>query len=156
VKTVFVLLAVVGALALSIVFFPTAGAHQGPDPILHGKDVCARCRMHIAGPGFAGEMRDREGKLTKYDDLGCLLIAMWRTHREVPEVWVEAHDSNQLVPLLGATLVVDSKIRTPMAYGLIAFEEPRAADEFVREHGGEIRSIEAVLGDGRRFQESQQ
>lgn len=152
-KAILVILAIVGALAISIVCFPETRADRGPEPIAHGRDACARCRMHIAGPGFAGEMRDREGELTKYDDLGCLLIAMWKEHREVPEVWVEAHDSQELVPLLNSTLVVDSKIRTPMAYGLIAFERVASAEEFVRKNGGEIRTVEAVLEDGHRFRE---
>lgn len=152
-KTILVLLALAGALALSIVFFPSARASAGPEPIAHGKVACARCRMHVGEPGFAGQMRDASGELTTYDDLGCLLIAMWKKRREVPGVWVEAHESGRLVPLVGATLVVDSSVRTPMGYGIIAFEDAGAADIFTKTKGGEIRPLEVILKDGKRFRE---
>jgi copper chaperone NosL len=142
---------IIAVVALSIIFFPSASAGTGPVPIAHGRDACARCRMHIGEPGFAGEMRDVKGELTKYDDVGCLLIAMWKKHREVPGIWVEAHDSHRMVPLLRASLVVDSSVRTPMGYGIIAFEEPSRAADFAAKNRGTVRTLEDVLKDEERF-----
>lgn len=150
-KEIAVAVACIFVLALSIIFYPSAGASSGPEPIAHGKDACARCRMHIAQPGFAGQMRSVKGELTKYDDVGCLLIAMWKQHREVPGIWIEAHDSHEMVPLLGASLVVDSSIGTPMGYGIIAFEHPSNAEVFASKNGGSVRAVEDVLKDEERF-----
>jgi copper chaperone NosL len=134
-KVIIVMLAIIVAVATSIVLFPRSAADPGPAPIQHGHDACDRCRMHIGEPGFAGEMRDSSGAFTKYDDIGCLLIAMGKERREA---WVEAHDSGALIPLDSATLVADSRIRTPMAYGLIAFEHESAARAFIAQNGGTI------------------
>ncbi len=150
-KAIVALLTVAAALAVGIIFFPTGPTDTGPVAIVHGRDTCARCRMHIAQPGFAGQMRDSDQTVTNYDDVGCLLISMWKKHREVPQVWVEAHDTGQMTALLSSTLVVDSKIETPMGYGVIAFESAEAARVFVTEQGGRITPIEALLRDGRRF-----
>ncbi|MCK6545472.1 nitrous oxide reductase accessory protein NosL [Myxococcota bacterium] len=145
------MLAIVAVVAVGIIFFPAGPTTDGPVPIVHGRDTCARCRMHIAQHGFAGQMRDSDGTRANYDDVGCLLISVWKKHREVPQVWVEAHDTGKMTALLSATLVVDSRLATPMGYGIIAFESADAARGFVTEQGGAITPIEALLKDGRRF-----
>ena len=150
-KQITVMLACLLVVALSIIFFPTAGASTGPEPIAHGKDACARCRMHIGEAGFAGQMRTVKGELTSYDDIGCLLIAMWKQHREVPGVFVETYDSHRMMSLLEASLVIDSGVRTPMGYGIIAFEHPATAEAFASKNGGTVRTLEDVLKDEERF-----
>lgn len=127
------------------------GSRVGPEPVAYGRDVCAQCRMHISQPGFAGEIRDRDGMLTKYDDIGCMLRAMMRKHQEIPEAWVEDHGGGGFVPLLSATLVRLQNRNTPMGHGLIAFATAAAADEFVRSHRGELLALEEILSDPARF-----
>ena len=53
------LLAVVGS-----VVFLWPSQRTGFEPINYGRDACAHCRMHISQPGFAAELRDRNGVLT--------------------------------------------------------------------------------------------
>jgi copper chaperone NosL len=138
-------------LAVVAVVFLWPPARSGPEPIEHGRDACAQCRMPLTRPGFAGELRNRDGALTKYDDVGCMLRAMLAMHAEVPEAWVEDHETFELVPLLAATLVQSSDADTPMASGLLAFEDPAAADAFVGAHGGEVVALETLLRDPTRF-----
>ena len=134
------LLAVVGG-----VVFLWPSQRTGTEPINYGRDACAHCRMHISQPGFAGELRDTGGVLTKYDDIGCLLRAMVALHREVPEAWVEDHDGGGFVPLLSASLVRSDRIETPMGYGIIAFKNEGAAQTFARARGGEVLALEDIL-----------
>lgn len=138
-------------LAIAIVLVPSDAPMTGPEPILYGRDACARCRMHLSRPGFAGELRDRKGVLTKYDDLGCLLVSMWALHAEVPEAWVEDHDTGELSPLLAATFVTDARLATPMSYGILAFATSESATHFVEQHGGTVTTLESILADPKRF-----
>jgi copper chaperone NosL len=139
------------ALAVVAVVFFWPSARSGPEPIEHGRDACAQCRMPLTRPGFAGEFRNRDGALTKYDDLGCMLRAMLAMHAEVPEAWVEDHETFELVPLLVATLVQSSDADTPMASGLLAFKDPAAAAALVRARGGELVTLETLLRNPTRF-----
>lgn len=134
----------VGAVVLAVLFL-WPGPTQGPEPIAYGRDVCAQCRMHMSRVGFAGEMRDREGRLTKYDDIGCLLRAMAAEHREVHEVWVEDHDSGAWISLLMAHFVRSLRADTPMGHGIVAFETEPAASAFAAREGGTLAQVEDLL-----------
>lgn len=141
-----------GALAvvLAIVFL-WPSERTGPEPIAWGRDTCARCRMHLSQPGFAGELRDRRGVLTKYDDIGCLLGAMLAARAEIPEAWVQDHASGQLVPLLTATLVRSPALATPMGYGIVAFSDAGAARTFAEQPGAELVALEDLVRDPARL-----
>ena len=140
------ILAVVGGV---VFLWPT---HQvGSEPIHYGRDACAHCRMHISQAGFAGEVRDRNGVLTKYDDLGCMLRAMVAMHREIPEAWVEDHDGGGLIPLLTANLVRGNGIQTPMGYGIVAFKDERAAAAFAQAQGATVVALEDILKNPARL-----
>ena len=123
----------------------------GSEPINYGRDTCTHCRMHISQPGFGGEMRDRTGALTKYDDLGCLLHAMMALHQEIPEAWVEDHAGGAFIPLLTAHLVHTGAGDTPMGSGIVAFGDAAAADAYARAHKGEAVQLEDVVKDPARF-----
>jgi copper chaperone NosL len=130
---------------LAVVLWPVRST--GPEPIRYGRDACARCRMPITQLGFAGELRDREGRLTTYDDLGCMLAAMVGMRREIPEAWVEDHDDGRLIPLLGAHLVRAADAGTPMDHGLVAFREAAGARRFAEAHGGVPVALEDAVRD---------
>lgn len=134
----------VAALVAGVVFLWPRSA-SGPEPIQYGRDACAGCRMTLSQPGFAGEMRDHEGTLTKYDDVGCLLRAIFAAHREVPEAWVEDHDGGGFVPLLSAHLVQAESAGTPMGSGIVAFEDERAAARHAAAHSGRVVALEDLL-----------
>jgi copper chaperone NosL len=137
----------VAALTAGVVFLWPSGS-SGPQPIVYGRDACASCRMHMSRPGFAGEIRARDGALTKYDDIGCLVRAILAGHREVPAAWVEDHATGTFVPLLSAHLVRAESAATPMGSGLVAFADADAARDHARAHGGRVMAFEDVLHDG--------
>ena len=145
--------ALVGLLLLALGAFVVLlrpAPRSGPEPLRYGRDACTRCRMLLGEPGFAGEMRDAHGQLTRYDDIGCLIRALQRAHGETPEAWVEDHASHRLVPLLRATLVsavgsTAGQIRTPMGYGIVAFADPVGARAFAASHGARVVALEELL-----------
>jgi mono/diheme cytochrome c family protein len=136
------------AVVAAIVFWPSRDS--GPRPIQLGRDTCARCRMQLTRAGFGGELRDNKGTLTTYDDVGCLLQAMWALHGE-SQAWVEDHETGTLVPLTRAVFVRSSRTETPMSYGVIAFAEAPAAQRWVAAQGGEVATLEQLLADKGRF-----
>ncbi|MEW6271823.1 MAG: nitrous oxide reductase accessory protein NosL [Thermodesulfobacteriota bacterium] len=141
-------LAVLGAALaaiVSVVLFLWPAPASGPQQIAYGRDTCARCRMILSRPGFAGEVRDADGALAKYDDVGCMLDAM-RVHRgPMPEAWVEDHAGGGFVPLLTATLVRAPAVDTPMGHGLVAFADAAEARAFAARHGGALIALEDVV-----------
>jgi copper chaperone NosL len=146
-------LAVLGALlvvaiAIGVVLWP---APEGPEPIAYGRDVCARCRMQLGRPGFAGELRGADGALQKFDDVGCLLEAVVTAHRETPEAWVEDHRDGTWVPLLAAHFVRTEGVGTPMDHGIVAFRDEQVARAFAdADHGGVVR-LEELLREPARW-----
>ena len=134
------------SIVAGVVFFWPAPA-TGPEPIVYGRDTCASCRMHMSRPGFAGEMRDPDGTLTKYDDIGCLIRAILAAHRETPEAWVEDHAGGGFVPLLSAKLVRADGASTPMESGLVAFGDEAAARIYAEAHAARVMTFEDVLRD---------
>ena len=134
------------SIVAGVVFLWPAPA-TGPEPIAYGRDTCASCRMHVSRPGFAGEMRDPDGTLTKYDDVGCLIRAILAAHREVPQAWVEDHAGGGFVPLLSAKLVRGDEASTPMGSGLVAFADESAARTYADAHGVRVMTFDDVLRD---------
>lgn len=147
-KLVAVLCALAAVPAFAMLLSPRARA-TGPEAIRYDRDTCAHCRMHFAARGFAAERRDESGALHKYDDIGCMLVAASRGPSA--EAWVEDHAGNGFVPLFQASLVAGKDLGTPMGYGVIAFRDPKAAEEFARAHAARVVTLEDLLHDEARF-----
>jgi copper chaperone NosL len=147
-KLVALLCALAAVPAMAMLLSPRASA-TGPEAIRYDRDTCAHCRMHFAARGFAAERRDERGTLQKYDDIGCMLVAASRGASG--ETWVEDHSGSGFVPLLQATLVAGKDLGTPMGYGVVAFREPKAAEEFARAHAARVVTLEDLLHDEARF-----
>jgi len=129
------------------------GKAAGPESIRFGRDSCDRCHMLIAAGGFAAERRGRDAVLHKYDDVGCLLLALSAAHEETTQAWVEDHQGSGFVPLMEATLVRGDGGSTPMGYGIVAFRDPVAASRFAANGGGQITRLEDLLRAGAQLAE---
>jgi cytochrome c oxidase cbb3-type subunit 2 len=110
--------------------------------------------MHFSQAGFGGELRDRRGAITKYDDVGCLLQAFWENPKGITGAWVEDHAGGGFVGLAQATLVRGTGFGTPMGYDLLAFRDRPAATEFARTRGAEIATLDQIHADKARFASS--
>ena len=144
-RTILTTIALVVLTAVAGVVFLWPAERSGVETIVYGRDACAHCRMRISDAGFAAELRDADGNLTKYDDVGCMLHAMVALHAEVPEAWVEDHDGGGFVPLVAATLVRAERVQTPMGSHIVAFRDAASARSFATAQGGDALSLEDVL-----------
>ena len=142
-----VLAAVAAVPAAVLLFGGSTTITVGPEEIRYGVEACARCHMHFATRGFAGERRGRDGRLTKFDDLACLLQAIASAHEETTEAWVEDHDGGGWVPLASAVFVRGGVIHTPMGSGLVAFKDRAAAERLARAALARITPLEELLRD---------
>jgi hypothetical protein len=106
--------------------------------------------MPVTRPGFGGELRDADGRLTTYDDVGCLVRAMLRRHGAMPEAWVEDHAGGGFVSLLTAHLV-RAEAETPMGSGIVAFRDADAAAAFARDSGGTPVALEELVREANRM-----
>lgn len=139
---------VIAAIVALVVFVPTGA--NGPEPVVYGRDACAECRMVISQPGLGGELRDVSGRISKFDDVGCLLISLASAGRETPAAWVEDfHGKETFVPLLEATLVRGA-IDTPMGHGIVAFADPAKAAAFASQKKATVVTLDALLAELKR------
>ena len=115
-----------GAIALGLSLLAcNREAKEGPVAINWGKDADARCRMIISDKFFAAEIRAPDGKLAKFDDIGCAIFWMAKQdfdeHAPGVEVWVADHQSAQWLNALTASYI--EGIRSPMHYQFAAAAE---------------------------------
>ncbi len=66
---------------------------EGPEPIRFDRDMCEICDMIISDPRFAAEIRDPDGKIHKFDDLGdgihWMIRQPWaKQGKKAKEIWV--------------------------------------------------------------------
>jgi len=110
---------------------------SGPPKVREGRDECSGCGMIISESRCSGALLlEKGGERTHriFDDLGCMLD----DEREeldgavVVERYVRDYATTSWVPCDRATFVKcpRDRVRTPMGSGLIAFEDPRAAQDF--------------------------
>ena len=64
------------ALLLGLILaFPVEARADGakPTPLDPAIDACAQCKMSVKDSGYAAEVIVADGRIYKFDDIGCLL-----------------------------------------------------------------------------------
>jgi copper chaperone NosL len=142
--------ATVGGVALGVAALPgdSTDKGSGPPEIRYNEHSCATCGMVITDVRFAAASRSETGKVQRYDDIGCMIAMVRReggtgtgtyyVHDYTDESWVEAPS---------AAFVLADKIKTPMAYGLVALATDSAAQTLASEHGGRIVTWEQAVAE---------
>jgi hypothetical protein len=106
--------------------------------------------MTLADRRFGGELVSRTGKVTPFDDVGCLAAAVAvADSTTIHSLWVSDYlqpDSMRVVARM--RFIKTDSLRTPMGYGLIAVS-PGAADSLARILGGRLLSWDAVVASAR-------
>lgn len=106
-----------------------------PVAINEDTDRCVICNMAIKDDQFATQIITTEGQSLKFDDLGCLHTWQEQNGTEtVGATYVRDFNSMQWIKYEKAYYVYDTSIQTPMAYGIISFEEQASAEQYIAEH----------------------
>src|SRR5699024_10661173 len=99
-------------------------------------DVCEICAMAVADDQHATQIILKNERSLKFDDLGCLYE--WieeNSEDEIGAKFVRDFNTEEWILLEEATYVFDENIETPMAYGIISFEEQTDAEQYVEDNG---------------------
>ncbi|GIP40438.1 hypothetical protein J31TS4_37180 [Paenibacillus sp. J31TS4] len=124
---------------LTAVLLLAAGCGQTkyePAAINESVDKCEVCNMQIKDDAFATQIIEKNNKGHKFDDLGDLFA--WKKKNGTEQIgaqYVRDYNSKKWIPLEDATFVYDKTIRTPMAYGVISFEQKKDAEAFIKKEG---------------------
>ncbi|MCG5026931.1 nitrous oxide reductase accessory protein NosL [Anoxybacillus flavithermus] len=125
--------------ALMVVVITGCSQKVEPVAIDEKNDKCAFCHMAVGNNQFATELVLKNGKVLKFDDIGCMYRWMKEHENETVEaMFVRDYETNDWMEAGKATYVYDQTIRTPMAYNVISFKDEDKAKKFVEQHGGTV------------------
>jgi copper chaperone NosL len=111
-----------------------------------GTESCAHCHMTVADPRFTAEAISTTGKITVFDDVGCLAAWLGENSAPVASSWVTSFvDRQTWLRADSAVYLRTDRQRTPMASGLIALRAGREADSAQSVLGGTPLSWHEVL-----------
>ncbi|GBD03565.1 hypothetical protein HRbin19_00857 [bacterium HR19] len=112
---------------LFLVFGKCPKNGEKPVDFLPG-DTCSYCKMHITEKKYAGEYILKNGKVKKFDDLGCLALSYLEEKENIKKVWVVDFETGEWLDAENSALF-SSGFTTPMNYGFVAFERSRCKGE---------------------------
>jgi len=143
--------AMLGALALASVAGAAAENAPPPAALDPAIDACAKCKMSVKDSGYAAQVIAAEGRVYKFDDLGCLLAYLKANPALKPAArYVQDAGTKAWLSLEAAYYVVAKEVETPMGYGVHAFATKGAAEAFAaaRKAGTKVvRLSELDVGD---------
>lgn len=108
--------------------------------------MCSECHMIISEPRFAAAYRDPDGTPSIFDDIGDM-IDHGEGEAALDEVtaWVHDYHDGKWIDAPDAWFVSGSDTTTPMAGNIVAFRTQGSARDFIRSHGGELRSWSTLI-----------
>lgn len=105
-----------------------------PVEIAEGVDKCDVCHMHVANDQHATELILQDGKVLKFDDIGCMHTWVKEHGTEQVDVqFVRDYYSAEWLKADRAAFAYDKTFQTPMGYGIYSFRDKAAAEAFVQE-----------------------
>ncbi len=128
--------AIVVALAAGI--GGAACGHPAPRPLVEGVEVCDHCHMTMVERRFSAELVSTTGRVTPFDDVGCLAMGVIAADsNRIHSLWVaDFLEPDSLVPVDRMVFIRTDSIRTPMHYGIVAVRPGPAADSLVHALAG--------------------
>ncbi len=102
----------------------------GPQALVEGADVCDHCHMTMVERRFGGELVSVTGKVTPFDDVGCLAIALVEIDSaRIHSLWVSDFlEPDSLLAVERMVFLRTDSVRTPMGYGIVAVRPGARAD----------------------------
>lgn len=109
---------------------------ETPPDIRYGEDVCEECSMIINEPRYAASYVLADGTVRRFDGIGEMLAYDAKHHEDVHISWVHDFNREEWIMAKSAAFVLNSKAKTPMGWGLLAFADEASADAYLAEVGG--------------------
>lgn len=105
-------------------FFSSCKAQ--PEPLNFGKDNCHFCKMSLADTKFGAEMVSKKGKVTKFDDVNCMIQFIKKNGIKTEEIAfllvVDYAQTKKLIPVESAYFLHGNQVKSPMRSDVAAFE----------------------------------
>lgn len=113
---------------------PSLHAHEQK-----GAHACKKCDMKFSDADKKFSVTVSQGiEFSEFDDIGCAMV--WKygecaMRQDAFDNYAVAHDyeTGEQVPVQKALFVVESGVKTPMGYGVIAFKTKEQAEKLVAE-----------------------
>ena len=132
-------------LALILAFPSAAQAEDAKPAVLDPAiDACAQCKMSVKDSGYAAQVIAGDGRVYKFDDIGCLLTYLSANPSvKAAARYVQDSSTHAWVALEKAYYVVTKEVPTPMSYGIHAFASKAAAASFAqaRKDGAKVVAL---------------
>jgi copper chaperone NosL len=122
-----------------------ACGRQSPREISFGNESCGHCHMTIADPRFGAEAISPTGKVTAFDDVGCLAAWLDESGARNTSGWVMSFvDGRGWLAAEQSVYLQSEALRTPMGSGLAALRAGAEADSVHAAFGGTLLTWDQV------------
>lgn len=133
------------AVAMTALFVLAACGDKTYEPreINAETDVCYMCNMSITHAQYAGQIVKKNNDVIVFDDIGCLMeyIAEYGDS-EVGAAFIRDNNSNAWLNVEEASYVYSADYWTPMNFGVLAFADDEAANAYMSEQPGELKTYD--------------
>lgn len=123
-------------IAMLLVLSACGGEKYEPQAINENTDVCVICKMAVKDDQYATQIITKDGQSLKFDDIGCLNT--WKKENGTDTIgaeFVRDYNSKQWLRYEKAYYAYDPSYKTPMAYGIVSFEQEADATAYIEEQG---------------------
>lgn len=128
------------------------GAKEKPGPVaIPAECYCTECGMQFRPDSlFASELILKDGKAVFFCDLGDMMLYIEsKGMAKAAAVYVKDYISGSWTDGRNAFYLTEAKVRTPMAYGILAFKDRKAAEKFrASSGGGDIFTFDEAMKKG--------
>jgi len=111
---------------------------EEPPDIRYGEDVCEECSMIISEPRHAASYVLADGTVRRFDDIGDMLAYDAAHHEEVYTYWVHDYNTEEWLIAGHASFVLSGGQDSPMGWGMLAFADKAAAEQYAAADGGTL------------------
>ncbi|RAR41149.1 MULTISPECIES: nitrous oxide reductase accessory protein NosL [unclassified Paenibacillus] len=130
--------------AILMILSACGGEKYEPQAINENTDVCVICKMAVKDDQYATQIITKDGQSLKFDDIGCLNT--WKKENGTDTIgaeFVRDFNSKQWLRYEKAYYAYDPSYQTPMAYGIVSFEQEADATAYIEEQGkGKLMTAE--------------
>ncbi|MEX0929559.1 MAG: nitrous oxide reductase accessory protein NosL, partial [Balneolales bacterium] len=109
--------------------------------IFYGEEECAHCSMIISNPQYSSQLLTVKGRHYNFDAIECLSAFIESGNmkqEEIHSLWVRGFNDEEWVPAEQAHFLKSRNLVSPMSLNISAYCHRDAAEEYQRNHSGEI------------------